>query len=382
MSLDSNRPGPSAAPEGDCRETQSLFSSCLDQDLSPGDQAGFDEHLGDCSDCRRAFSEFGIAISALRVQPRHPVPVSLAQAVLDEFDGVVPMEDAPEQTPRGGPTGWTRWAAAALILIGIGVFFGYLELRFQGFANQFELADGSAANDNVQRVQRELVQLRIELEQRSEAGNRDRRSFLEESLRFEQRTLALQAEIDRLTTEAEDFRRLAARESRLVRLEERWARAEAEMASWRGDLRARLQSLVTLLTRPPLESGREAIVSNERPSARDRAPREARPVEVQIAENGAVSLRFDRSDPAAIDQLFLLHESADAVLRDAVTQQLDAYFRPRVPEASEPQGSTLGIRGMFASRVRDEELATEEATRLQRYWDYWQRERLNQGSSQ
>lgn len=364
-----------------CQDAERWLSARRDDDVPDDDREALEEHLASCSSCAERSERFESTFDAVRTLPRHPVPVSLREAVFEAWE-----EREGESAPRTAVSAmrWSRWAAAALVLISIGGLLGYLELRFRDMNDRLvevrSAARDSAPDDGDPRwraFESEIDRLREELaRQRSVAREREvDLGTREEELRVQLASVV--EELQELRAGRAERLASARNEERIAALEHRLETTWDDLVDWQRDLRSRLQGVVAVLAtpRPELDSNESRAVA-----ARSVSPaREERPVEVILAKSGSISLRFDRKDPLAIDQLFLLHESADEALRGVVVQQLDAIFAHRVPSpAVESDGdSTLGLRGMFATRVRDEGLEADEAERVQRYWDYWQKQRTD-----
>lgn len=370
---------PKTPPPFSCQDAESWFSSRRDDDVPADVRGPLEAHLASCARCSDRSARFDSTLDAVRTLPRHPVPVSLREAVYEAWEG---RESESETSPTVSAVRWSRWAAAALILISIGGLLGYLELRFRDMNDRLVEVRSAARDSAENEVDPRWRAFELEIERLSGELAQQRRAAREREADLGTRADDLRAQLATVVEELEALRagraeqRAAARnEERIAALEQRLETTWGDLVDWQRDLRSRLQGVVAVLATPRPESDSQdsrAVVAR----SAEPAPEE-RPVEVILAKSGSISLRFDRKDPLAIDQLFLLHESADESLRGVVVQQLDAIFGHRVPSpAAESEGdSTLGLRGMFATRVRDEGLEADEAGRIQRYWDYWQKQR-------
>ena len=106
------------------QHVDNLFSAALDDELSPGQEQSFLDHLAQCNECSASYETFIEAVGKLRALPKAamPLPVHLPS-------GVPAAERAtasdwlrrliPRRLPMGAATGLAALAAVAIVVVGL-----------------------------------------------------------------------------------------------------------------------------------------------------------------------------------------------------------------------------------------------------------------------
>jgi anti-sigma factor RsiW len=90
-----------------CHEIGRLIDPYVDSELDPNDMARFAEHIESCAACRRRLDEWEALGRLIRAVPYHPASARLRQSVMTRHRGGVRRRAM-------------VWAAAAMVMIGVG----------------------------------------------------------------------------------------------------------------------------------------------------------------------------------------------------------------------------------------------------------------------
>lgn len=102
-----------------------LFSAAVDGELSPDQQARFDQHLAECATCASSYASFRHAVQRARALPpaAMPLPVHLPSGppVAERSTGAAWLARliARRRLPVGAATGVAALAAAAIVVVGL-----------------------------------------------------------------------------------------------------------------------------------------------------------------------------------------------------------------------------------------------------------------------
>lgn len=406
-----------------CEQVIERFSPLLDGDLEQEVEARVREHMSSCADCAARWDHFQEGIEALRDLPRHPIPRSFAESVLQPEAPATPV--TPGAVAVAGA--FRRWAA--VFLFGMLLLFFHSEWRFREARDEVAVLRQRPAVDDEGRgrlaglitdldgqmasIDATLKGQRRRLDEIA-AAERDQRSelhafsqsYLREEGDREQRILALRQDLVEFRTQIASWVETSSTDSEVhalvTGLQKQMDDLEADARRAREVWEERLVMLQSHFERARASEVASAQPSEARGSAttEEPAPWSKRALNegvdfsqdkscVVIREKGRLSLHVNWEHPDAVASLFSMYDGPDRSVRHLARSELLKFFAAQgitvSEESTEP--SVLGFVGeVFGRRADDDEPESDDPDRrrmekFRKVWNEREAKRLRSGRS-
>ena len=102
-----------------CKESQKLFSSYFEEELSVAEETELRTHLDTCARCARDYREFEATVHCVRRMPKEVAPPEMTTMIMSRVRRYEPRRAWPIFAPR------MRIAAALAAMLAVGFLSGY-----------------------------------------------------------------------------------------------------------------------------------------------------------------------------------------------------------------------------------------------------------------